>query len=290
MPASGGEPREIFSASNVTYTQWSPDGKAVAFTRVADGKVAPLEENMPELVLVNPKDGTSRKLLSNVSTIHRWMGDSKSILAIRVASKGKSNGHYAGKLVKVDVAGGDPKPLAALVGGNKMFFQLSPDGAKGLFTAVKAGKPDEDMDANAPGDAKLHELTIATGAIRAVELKASFAIYSPNGTKVLVGSDAEGGDGGLKLAVFDAGLAKGVTVATDAAKSAGEGPQSVDVYPGWLDEGNVLYLRLHAVYGKDARNFELISVDAQGVKRKNHQRVIENNLKEWSKKQETERP
>ena len=279
MPAGGGEPKQVFAGGNLTYAQWSRDGKSITFTRLADDKVVPLEEGLPELILVNPADGTSKKVLSNTGVIHRWFNDSKSVLAVQVTAKNQTNGRYVGKIVQVEAPGGTVKPLAAMVSEtNKMFLHLSPDGAKALFTAVGAGKPDQALDANAAGDSQLQELTIATGAIRAVKPKAIYAMYSPKGTKVLVGS--AGGDAGLTLEVFGADLAKGQTIATDAAATSGGGPDSVDIYPVWLDDNTVLYLRLHAVYGKDCKNFELVSVDAQGGKPKNHQTVIESNLKD----------
>jgi dipeptidyl aminopeptidase/acylaminoacyl peptidase len=277
VPASGGQPRQVYTGSNLAYAQWSPDGKAIAFTRIADEKVAPLEDNLPELILANPADGTSKKVLSNTSMIQRWFGDSKGLLAIQVTGKEQSNGRYIGKLVRVEAPGGEVKPLASLVSDKSMFFHLAPDGAKALFTAIKAGKADEKLDANAEGESQLFELTVATGAVRPVKAKAIYGIYSPKGTKVLVGSAGEG-DAGLKLEVFDAGLTKGATVATDAAKTAGDGPSSADIYPGWLDDNHALYLRLHAVYGTEGKNIELISVDPKGEGRKNHQPAIETGL------------
>ena len=279
MPAGGGEAKQVYAGGNLTYAQWSRDGKSITFTRVADDKVAPLDESLPELILVNPADGASKKVFSNTGVIHRWFGDSKSVLAVQVTEKNKTNGRYVGKIVQVEMPGGTAKPLASLVSeNNKMFLQLSPDGTKALFTAVRAGKPDQALDANATGDSQLQELTIATGAIRAIKPKATFAMYSPKGTKVLVGS--AGGDGGFTLEVFGADLAKGQTVATDAAANSGGSMDSVDIYPAWLDDNTVLYLRLQAVYGKDCKNFQLVSVDAQGGKPKNHQTVIENNIKD----------
>jgi dipeptidyl aminopeptidase/acylaminoacyl peptidase len=277
VPAAGGEPKKVYEASNLAYAQWSPDGKTIAFTRIADEKVAPVDDSLPELVLVNPADGTSKKVFSNTSVIQRWFGDSKSLLAIQVTGKEQSNGRYLGKLVRVSVPGGEVKPLAALVSDKSMFFSLAPDGTKALFTAIKAGKVDEKLDPNSEGESQLFELTVASGAVRAVKPKSIYGIYSPKGTKVLVGSAGEG-DTGLKLEVFDAGMTKGTVVANDAAKSAGDGPSSADIYPGWLDDNNALYIRLHAVYGTEGKNLELISVDPQGKGVKNHQPVIESGL------------
>ena len=269
----GGEARKLTSAGNLTYAQWSGDGKYISLTRIAGGKVAPMDENLPELLLVDVAKGGKKTLLANVGTIHRWFADAKGVLALQIHAKDKDTGQYSGKLVRVDVATGKAKPLALVLGGKKVFLAVSPDGKKALFTAIKAAKVGEKVPASSKDSPKLFELDIAAGSVREVMEDVAFAIYSPKGTKVLLGSKKES-KGTIELSVADASLAKKTVVAEDAAKSVGS-TDSRDIYPGWIDENTVHYLGLRAVYGTEGKNVHLISVGADGKNPKDLQAAID---------------
>ena len=274
MPAQGGEATKVYSGTNITYARWSPDGKWIAVTRVSDQAKAPVKENLPELLVVNAAEGTNKTLLSNTSALQRWSADSKSLYGMEISAK-KDN-RYTGTLVRIDASSGKTTALADLV-SDKVFLDVSPDGSKVLFTALTAGAVGTKLD-DAEKTSHLFELTLG-GQVRAVADKVSYAVYSPKGTKVLVASSGKNDQEGGKLEVFDAAMTKGATAASDAALHCGDGPTSVDVHPGWLDDQTVLYLRLHTVYGVAGKNIELTSVDAEGKKRTPHQATIDSQLK-----------
>ena len=273
VPAAGGQAKQLLKASNLTYARWSPDGKQVTLTRMADSKVAPMTENLPELLLLDAASGEKKTLASNVSTIHRWFPDSKHVLAFQISAKDKETSQYTGKLVKVATATGKAQPLAEVLGERKVFFDLSPDGTRALFTAIKAAKVGGKVPGSSKDDPQLFELNIAAGTVRAVTADAAFAIYSPKGTKVLVGAKKDK-EGRIKLSVGDAALAKTAIVAEDAAKSVGSS-DSRDVYPGWLDDDTVHYLALRSVYGTEGQNLHLVTVGADGKGRKDLQATID---------------
>jgi len=273
----GGKARKLTSAGNLTYAQWSGDGKYISLTRIAGGKVKPMDENLPELLLVDTAKGGKKTLLANVGTIHRWFADAKAVLALQIHAKDKDTGQYSGKLVRVDAATGEAKPLALVLGGKKVFLAVSPDGKKALFTAIKAAKVGEKIPASSKDDPKLFELDVAAGSVREVMEDVAFAIYSPKGTRVLLGSKKES-KGMIELSVGDASLAKTVVVAKDAAKSVGS-TDSRDIYPGWIDENTVHYLGLRAVYGTEGKNVHLISVGADGKNPKDLQAAIDAGVK-----------
>lgn len=278
MDVAGGQPRQVYTGENITYAKWSPDAKAVAVTQVAARAVAPLEQNLPELIVVNAADGAKKKLLSNCGMIFRWLPDGR-ILAIQITAK--EDDVYTGALVSVDTATGQAMAVATVLGPQEMFLDVSPAGDKALLTAYQAAKPGQPLatKGDRQGDESgLFEVTLADGAVRAVRDAARYAVYSPKGTKVLLAVKGEG-DNGLKLEVADAALAKAVTVADDAAGSSDSGPEGADIYAGWLDDNTVLYLTRAAVYGTACKNFQLTSVDAEGKTRTNHQPAIEAGIK-----------
>lgn len=193
VQVADGKPKTLVTVTNLTYAQWSPDGKYVTLTRLADQKSATVDKNMPELILVDTAAGEKKKLASDVGMIHRWFPDSKHVLTLQIASKDKQENQYSGKLVKLDISTGKAEPLASVLGGDKVFLDLSPDGGKVLFTAIKAGKVSEKVPSKSDDKAQLHELDIKSGAVRAVKGDVAYAIYSPKGTKVLMGAVSEKG-------------------------------------------------------------------------------------------------
>lgn len=188
-----GKAKALLTLTNLTYAQWSPDGKHVTLTRLGDKKSAAVGKNMPELILVDTAAGEKKKLASDVSLIHRWFPDSKHVLVLQISSKDKEKDQYLGKLVKIDISTGKAEPLASVLGGDKVFLDLSPDGGKVLFTAIKAAKVSEKVPSKSDDKPQLYELDIKSGAVRAVKGDVAYAIYSPKGTKVLMGAVSEKG-------------------------------------------------------------------------------------------------
>ena len=272
--AAGKAPKPLLSASNLTYARWSPDGKSISLTRIADAAKPPLKQNLPELLLARAAGGASRKLESNVSVIHRWFSDSRHILTFRIAAKKEESDQYFGALVKLDVTTGKAVPLAAVLGGKNVFFDLSPDNRKVLFTAINAAKPGQAVLETSKDDPQLFELDIPSGTIRTVREKVVYALYSPKGTKVLIGAEKDFSPG-VRLDVTDAAFKTSVTVASGAAQSAGGTGDSADIYPGWIDESTVHFIAEAAVFGVAGKNLHLMSVGADGKGARDLQATLE---------------
>ncbi|MBN1942350.1 MAG: hypothetical protein JW849_03550 [Phycisphaerae bacterium] len=270
-----GKCRELLSRTNITYAQWSPDGKYATITRVADQKIEPLDQNLPELILINVAEGTNKTLASNVAGIHRWTPDSKSVVIFQIESKSKNSSQYAGKLTLLNVADGQKKALAGMVGEQGAFFDVSPDGTAAMVTALKVDKPDAALPEKVDGASRLFSLNLASGEFRQLGEDAGFAIYSPKGTKVLVGS-AQEKDGGITLSVASADGSSMKPLADDAAKQTGGGMGAqATIYPVWLDDETVLYLSKYAVYGTAGTNLMLTSIKADGTGKTIHQGKID---------------
>jgi len=270
-PADGTS-RVIFTGTNATYACFSPDGQYISLTRMASQKKEPLDEALPELHLVNLKDAEKKLLAANVGDLQRWFPDSKALLAFQIQEKNKDDKLYRGTLSAIDIASGEGKPLASVAGAKGVFFDLSPDGKTVLFTARAAGKVGEELK---PEDkARLFELKIPEGTVRPAAENVKYAIWSPNGQRVLLGTDEKSGF--VTLKVGDAGLAALQDVATKAAVQvdAGMGP-STSIYPGWVGNDTVLYLTRKAVYGKAGENLALMTVGVDGKNPRNHQALID---------------
>ncbi len=274
-PGAAPAPLVLAAVGNATYACVSPDGKTLSITRLSDQKNAAVGENMPELVLVDVASGTRKNVAaaSAVAVIHRWFPNSKSLLVFQITGKDQKTGKYDGVLGVLDVAAGTLKPLAAAKGGKDVFFDLSPDGRTAIFTASAAGKPGTALQAGNGGD-KLFALSLADGSVREVKSGVKYALWSPKGTHVLAAVAGE--DDQVTLQVADAAMTAFKPVATDAVGQVGGGPgSSTSVYPSWLGEDRVLYLASCAVYGTAGKNLQLVSVGADGSKRKNMQAAID---------------
>lgn len=270
-----GKGKTIANASNVTYAQVSADGKRLSFTRVADQSSEGFDQNLPELKVLSTEGGAVTKLVSNVGMIYRWMPDGKSLVVMKLDSKDEENDLYTGRIALVDSKSGKLTDLAAAVGPQEVFLDVSPDGAKVLFTALASDKAGAELKVNNPDDAelKLYELDVKTRAVKEVWQGANFAMYSPKQTKVLIGEDGE--DETLELYVTDPSFNGKALVANDAAKQAGGMANSVDIYPSWYDDQTVLYIAKKAVFGTAGENFMLATVKADGSQRKLHQAKID---------------
>ncbi|MBN1553597.1 MAG: hypothetical protein JXA11_02545 [Phycisphaerae bacterium] len=272
---AAGQTKELFSRSNITYAQWSPDGKYATVTRVADQKVAPLDQNMPELILINVAEGTTKPLASNIAGIHRWMPDGKNVVIFQIESKIEKTSQYAGKLVLMNVVDGKTQPIAGMVGESGAFFDVSPDGKTAMLTALKVAAADAKFAEKVDGKSKLFSLDLGSGASKEISDDAGYAVYSPKGTKVLIGSSQEK-DGAITLNVAPADASAMKPIATDAAKQTGGGMGSqATIYPVWLDDETVLYLSKYAVFGTAGTNLMLTSVKADGTGRTIHQGKID---------------
>lgn len=266
---SSGASRVLYSGSNATYTRWSPDGRYLSLSRIAEEKTPPLEENLPETSLISVTNGDATLLASNTSVLHRWFPDSKRLLIFQIQKK--ENNEYHGTITALDIPSGKSHPLASVLGSQNVFFDLSPDGQFVLFTAKAAGPPGATVQA---GKDRLFELNIVKGTIRAVKEKVEYAIWSPSGEWVLLGTDEK--DGILTLQVADRGFTQFRKIAPDAAAKVSQGIGfETRIYPGWRDEGTVFYLAKTAVYGTAGKNLELVIADTEGSDRWRYQAAID---------------
>lgn len=281
--------KTLCKESNVIYLRLSPDGKTVSINRLADKAVKPFEKkNLPELILVDVATKTRTVPAANVSAIHRWFPDSKHILTFRILSKHKDKDEYTGQLVKMDPTGKTVTPLAEVLGADKIFFDLSPDGKSVLFTALAAAKVGAEVPKEAKGKLQLFALDIPTGVVQTVKNKAGYplssvkyAIYSPDGKAVLMGIKESNSQ--MDLHVGDSKLAKTRKVASDAAEQAGGSMGAVEIYPCWFDNDTFLYLRLRTVYGTQGQNLQLTSIDAPGKNVQNLQPALEQAIEKSNK-------
>jgi Tol biopolymer transport system component len=270
-----GSVRKLMDVSNALYARWSPDGAHIAVTRQSGSTHDGIEQQMPELLLVDPANGASRVVANNTSKLLRWFPDGSGVLVFQATTKDEEKDIYTGQLVKVTPEG--MEPLAAVMGKQDVFFDVSPDGAKVLFTAIDAGKVGETFTLPEEPAARLHELSLKLGSTAEVDGEYKYGFYSPQGdTIMLVGGEEN--DGMSQLFVMADGAAK--IIAEDVATNTGGMGNSSDIYAGWYDKDRILYIRRHAVLGTTGYNYQIVLIPAVGGAVQNLQPMLETKLLE----------
>ncbi len=281
-PIGGGKGREVFKGENTAYVRYSPDGTQLAIVKMSEKDIPEFKNKMPEIHLVPVKGGPAKTVARTVGVLFRWFADSKRLLLFEIKKKDQS-GNYLGNLAILDTSDGKLKPLATAAVSQQFFLDLAPDNKKALFTALRAGKPGTDQEKGKDYAMKLFEVDLASGELRAIDKQARYAIYSPDGKQVLLGTPPDGFNfDTLKLEVADAGLSKFTTVATDAHMPIALGGEGV-VFPGWINDRTVFYFVNKAVYGTEGKAMQLVTVGSDGKTKKNLQAQIELEIQKEAK-------
>lgn len=274
-PLAGGKSREVFLGKQAAYVLFSPAGDNLAIVQMSEKDDPEFKDKIPELYLVPTSGGAPKLLGKKLWVFYRWFSDSKRLLVLEVAKKHKDKSEYYGNLGILDVGTSKLTPLAAVAVGQEFHIDLSPDNKKALFTAIRAGKLGTDLTAGKEFGQKLFELDVASGAVRATDKEASYAIYSPNGKKVLMGTPPPGFNfTGSKLEIANADLTGPVAVAEDAYKPMTMGGDG-RTFPGWVDDKTVFFFVEKRVYGTSGKSVNLMTVGVDGKGRKNLQPVLE---------------
>ncbi len=274
MPLSGGEGRVVYKDDNTAYVLYSPDGAKLAITRGAEKEDPEIKQRLPELHIVPVQGGGDKVVANNVGSLFRWLPDSKRVLVLKIQKKIDSN--YQGQISTVDVTSGKITPLVSALVDSNSFCDVSPDGKKALFTAMKVDKPGTQFTKDNRSEMKLYELDLESAAVRPIDKKARYAIYSPNGKQVLVGGPGEGFSmDSLALEVGDADVTNLKKVAPNAhmpmMSMGGEGV----TYPGWINDKTIFYLIQKKNYGTSGKCLSLMTVGTDGGDKKCVQPLID---------------
>ncbi|MDB5392071.1 MAG: hypothetical protein JWM11_7717 [Planctomycetaceae bacterium] len=274
VPVAGGKPRKVFQGEKTAYVRYSPDGTQLAVSLVPSREDPVLKTEVPEVQLVNVKDGKTKSLAQKVGVLTRWFPDSKRLLVFQIVSKVKDD-RFAGNIAAIDISSGKITPICSAVADKSFYFDLSPDGKTVIIAGHAAGKVGTDLSQKEAFDKKLFQISVATGEVKETNKKAEFAIFSPDGKRLAIGTEPEGFTlDRVNVEICELGKLDESLLVAESYKGLALGGGG-GMFPGWIDNESLYYFDQKAVYGTEAKSVSLFVVKTDGKKRKNVQPVID---------------
>lgn len=275
MNLPGSTPRTIYTGRNTALALFSPDGKYLAVSRVAE-KERKNAANINEILLIDLANDITTTLLEETLFSFRWFNDSKRLALFKIEDT--NEGAMTGYVVEFDIATKKEKRLAtASVTGQTMCIELRPDQQTIVFSAANAGKPGANLDGlekHAGLGTPLWLWNAKDGSVTKIDDHAEYARFSPKGDRLLLARMDRTGQGELRIANADGRGAKklidGVTLSINR-----------DVMlPGWLNDDTVYYFTTRHTYGAGEKALALITIRTDGKNQKSIQAALDHAVRQ----------
>lgn len=263
-----GKSRTIFKTKRACNACFSPDGKKLAVAQVK-GSFA----GTADIYVIDLKSGQATKALASAGNQMKWFSDSRRMVVYLPKSPPNDDlgtGHLreGGDLAILDTETKQATRFRTVVANTSSTMDLSKDNTKLLFTATSLVPSQQTY-----GKLRLFEYDFKTTVTKVTDKEASFARYSPDGSRVLIVTPPP--ESGLaafsKAAVMvgDASLDKFETVATEAyhEEYGSLRPEWVSV-PGWISNDRVFYFVERRVFGSQGTARHMVTVKVDGTDRR----------------------
>lgn len=233
---------ELAIVENACFLQWAPDAKTFSYAAVSGQNYEGIQENLPEIKIMNPADKSEKLVGRNTSLIHRWTADGKSLLFLKTEAK-DTDGRL-GSLVAYNAESGKVRKIARILEAE--WFDLAPDGNEVILSAVAMAPAGKRPAKPETAEKALYLVNVADGTFKRLVGDANFARYSPDGKHIALLADN---------AIWICGR--------DAVKPEKPLMRSVMEFdntkyqPIWLSNTEVLGMAKRAVYGAVAFSTEL---------------------------------
>jgi Tol biopolymer transport system component len=248
-----GKRRQVAKCKTLAMALWSPDGKIFS--------VAEVGASGARLKVIDVAGGSMKSVLASGASSHQWTPDGKIV----VFQPNESDDDAAGRVLLVDPAGGEPRPIAEARAEATTVLSLSPDGKRLLMV--------EKRDDNN----SLVRIDMADGARQVLMPEGVRAgIWSPDGKRIAVTrTDSGGDDDGLTLMLTDPDGKQPRQLATGLMENTGEPKEAMPVYPSWAGNDTLIFFRKVAVYGTSGKSMRLFRVNADGTEIKDMQWTVD---------------
>lgn len=236
------ETGEMAVVENGCFLQWAPDAKVFSYGYVSGQTYDGIEENLPEIKIMNPADKSERLVSRNTSLMHRWTPDGKGIVFLKTEAK-DTDGRL-GSIALFNTANGKIRKIARILDAE--WFDLSPDGKEIILAAAAMAEPGKTPVKEEYADKVMYLVTVADGTFKRLDGNANFARYSPDGNHIalladnaiwITGRDGVKPEKPLMRAVMEFDNAK--------------------FHPTWISSTEILSIVKRAVFGAVAHSCEL---------------------------------
>jgi Tol biopolymer transport system component len=274
------------ATSNMGYCLWSPDGKSISVTELQgltienpdsdDKKIDETglkNESMPRLKILDAETGKEKWSVNQISFIHRWLPDSKSLAVFHASKKDKDTGIFSGEIALVDAEKGN-LTTCALAQSLESWLDVTPDGKDIYFTSQSAALDKESLK-SAVKESKNKLYRIVLGKKPLEELSpASMVSVSPDGKKLLFFRQQEEG---TEFVVADREGDKEKVIARNISLTSSE-MAGGKILPVWLNNEEIMYWRYVTVLAPDGKALFASIAKIDGTKTTRIQSYIEDAL------------
>jgi hypothetical protein len=256
----------------ITQVEWSAKGTYVTIAQAGEDT----DLSVADIVLVSVKDGMSKVIIKNCGDIHKWIDDN-SIIFIKVNKKNPNNGDILQgdlSLYKIDTQ--ETIPLTKVIVGKVGGLDANPASNQVIFTAIKTEKEATEFSENMSSDTFAYIYNIKEKILTKIsDGKINFVNFSPDGNKILAKVKDEENAGILNLVSIDLKTKAVKTLVKNINDSVNVNSTNIQIYPAWLDNGNVIYFRLNNNYGANGQALHLMTIDANSLKKTDNQLLID---------------
>jgi hypothetical protein len=269
-----GNKKQIYSVAKIiTQMEWSTDGSYISVAQAGEDT----DMSVADLALISVKDGMSKVFAKNTGDIHKWV-DGKALIFIKVLKKNKNNSDILlGELIKYTADSGKSEALT------KVFVSKSAGSIDIFkndiaFIAIDAGNKLNDFPENMTSDTYCFIYNQKSPNIGRISgNRINYAVYSPDGAKLLIKYKEEGSYNS-SLGVIDAGSKAIKMLSEKSLDTVSVNSSTVQVYPAWLDNNNVLFFIMLNTYGSSGQSIQLMSENINDLKITNNQLFIDTEI------------
>lgn len=280
----------IYQASNnMGYCQWSPDEKWISISELEHSvfeeskeedkgnnkskeETGLEKESLPKLIIIDSSNGKIKNELKNISFIHKWVQDSKSVIAFHITKKDKETGSFSGEISQFKIDDGSITPLVyvksvepwldASLSGNNIFFTAQ-------VAEVNKAKRDEEKTTKETTH-KLYRFTLnKKDSLKLITSPASLVFVSPNSKNIMISRQAQDG---AELVLMDQD-GNGERMLTQEIATASTEMGGGKILPVWLNDQEIMYWRYFTILSPDGKALTTCTIKLDGLNTLKSQRV-----------------
>ncbi len=273
---SGSQNKKVYFESKViTQLEWSPDGTFLSLAQQGqDSKMA-----VADIVVISLTNNNAKIIIQNANDNHKWY-DQNQLVFIKLTKRNqnkRNNKIYKGYLGFYNVKNDNIKKILPVISTKSQSIDVNPSRDYIAFTALRINK-------GAAEFSKAIKVTNPNAYLYKVNLHKiqklsqkiiSYVKFSASADKILLKVKNKNKH---SLAFLNLKTRRLRYLEKNLLDKVSANSVSVEVYPSWLDQENVLFWRQINTYGANGQSLQLLSVNTNTLKKTNLQVLIDSEI------------